>query len=61
MHIYVMNTKIVFSTAKKEGRALNHKMGHCDCTKGASFSEKSILVLPLSNLNKQSELLKLNY
>ena len=30
----------VFPTSKKKGRKLNHKMGHCICTKGAIFSEK---------------------
>ena len=28
---------IVFPTAKKKGRAHNHEMGHCDCTKMATF------------------------
>ena len=27
-------------TAKKKGRTLNFKMGHCDCTKRATFSKK---------------------
>ena len=33
-------------TAKKKGRELNHKMGHCKCMKGATFSEVGHLVLP---------------
>ena len=37
---------VVFLTTKKNCRALNRKMGHCKCTKGATLVKRSILVLP---------------
>ena len=34
------NVSIVFLTAKKKGRAFNHKTGHCMNTKEATFNER---------------------
>ena len=52
----IATRNIVFPIAKKKGRVLNHKMGHCKCMKGAIFSEKGHFRFAI----KQIELFKLN-
>ena len=43
---------IVFPTAKKKGRALNRKMGHCKHKKGATFSENGYFSFDIRQLEQ---------
>ena len=43
---------LVFPTAKEKGRALNHKMGHCKCTKRATFSKKGHFTFDIKQLEQ---------
>ena len=43
---------VVFPTAKEKVRALNHKMGHYKCIKGATFIEKEHFSFDIKQLEQ---------
>ena len=44
--------ELVFPTAKKKGRALNHEMGYYKCKKEATFSEKGHFSFTIKQLEQ---------